>query len=87
VFDRAGGRLLRVPMTTISKDAKLVTFINVFTVEPANQQLGFRVPRMELGFTSWHPGRGSHRSCAFLPTRRPTCALASKRANVPRPVR
>ena len=24
-------------MTTISKDAKLVTFINVFTVEPANQ--------------------------------------------------
>jgi hypothetical protein len=26
-------------MTTISKDAKLVTFINVFTVEPAKQQL------------------------------------------------
>ena len=26
------------PMTTISKDDKLVTFINVFTVEPANQQ-------------------------------------------------
>jgi quinol monooxygenase YgiN len=25
-------------MTTISKEAKLVTFINVFTVEPANQQ-------------------------------------------------
>jgi len=25
-------------MTTISKDAKLVTFINVFTVDPANQQ-------------------------------------------------
>lgn len=25
-------------MTTISKDAGLVTFINVFTVEPANQQ-------------------------------------------------
>src|SRR5580704_15107399 len=25
-------------MTTISKDAKLVTFINVFTIEPANQQ-------------------------------------------------
>jgi quinol monooxygenase YgiN len=25
-------------MTTISKDDKLVTFINVFTVEPANQQ-------------------------------------------------
>ena len=25
-------------MTTISKDAKLVTFINVFAVEPANQQ-------------------------------------------------
>jgi quinol monooxygenase YgiN len=25
-------------MTTISKDAKLVTFINVFTVEPGNQQ-------------------------------------------------
>jgi quinol monooxygenase YgiN len=25
-------------MTTISKDAKVVTFINVFTVEPANQQ-------------------------------------------------
>jgi quinol monooxygenase YgiN len=25
-------------MTTISKDAKLVTLINVFTVEPANQQ-------------------------------------------------
>jgi len=25
-------------MPTISKDAKLVTFINVFTVEPANQQ-------------------------------------------------
>jgi quinol monooxygenase YgiN len=25
-------------MTTISKDAKLVTFINVFTVEPANQR-------------------------------------------------
>jgi hypothetical protein len=25
-------------VTTISKDAKLVTFINVFTVEPANQQ-------------------------------------------------
>ena len=25
-------------MTTISKDAKLATFINVFTVEPANQQ-------------------------------------------------
>jgi quinol monooxygenase YgiN len=25
-------------MTTISKDAKLVTFINVFTVEPANQE-------------------------------------------------
>jgi quinol monooxygenase YgiN len=24
-------------MTTISKDAKLVTFINVFTVDPANQ--------------------------------------------------
>jgi quinol monooxygenase YgiN len=24
-------------MTTIDKDAKLVTFINVFTVEPANQ--------------------------------------------------
>src|SRR5579863_9372454 len=24
-------------MTTISKDAKLVTFVNVFTVEPANQ--------------------------------------------------
>lgn len=24
-------------MTTISKDAKVVTFINVFTVEPANQ--------------------------------------------------
>jgi quinol monooxygenase YgiN len=24
-------------MTTISKEAKLVTFINVFTVEPANQ--------------------------------------------------
>ena len=24
-------------MTTISKDAKLVTFINVFTVEPVNQ--------------------------------------------------
>jgi quinol monooxygenase YgiN len=26
------------PMTTISKAAKLVTFINVFTVEPSNQQ-------------------------------------------------
>jgi quinol monooxygenase YgiN len=25
-------------MTTIAKDAKLVTFINVFTVDPANQQ-------------------------------------------------
>ena len=25
-------------MTTISKDARLVTLINVFTVEPANQQ-------------------------------------------------
>jgi quinol monooxygenase YgiN len=25
-------------MTTISKDAKLVTLINVFTVEPANQR-------------------------------------------------
>jgi quinol monooxygenase YgiN len=25
-------------MTTIAKDAGLVTFINVFTVEPANQQ-------------------------------------------------
>jgi len=25
-------------MTTISKDAKFVTLINVFTVEPANQQ-------------------------------------------------
>jgi hypothetical protein len=25
-------------MTTISKDAKLITFINVFTVDPANQQ-------------------------------------------------
>jgi quinol monooxygenase YgiN len=25
-------------MTTISKDAKFVTFINVFTVEPANQK-------------------------------------------------
>lgn len=25
-------------MTTISKDARLVTFINVFTVEPVNQQ-------------------------------------------------
>jgi hypothetical protein len=25
-------------MTTISKDATVVTFINVFTVEPANQQ-------------------------------------------------
>jgi hypothetical protein len=25
-------------MTTISKDAKLVTLINVFTGEPANQQ-------------------------------------------------
>jgi quinol monooxygenase YgiN len=25
-------------MTTISKDAKLITFINVFTVEPAAQQ-------------------------------------------------
>jgi quinol monooxygenase YgiN len=25
-------------MTTISKDAKLVTFINTFKVEPANQQ-------------------------------------------------
>jgi quinol monooxygenase YgiN len=25
-------------MTTISKDAKLVTFINVFSVEPVNQQ-------------------------------------------------
>jgi quinol monooxygenase YgiN len=25
-------------MTTISKDAKLITFINVFTVEPADQQ-------------------------------------------------
>ncbi len=25
-------------MTTISKNAKLITFINVFTVEPANQQ-------------------------------------------------
>ncbi len=25
-------------MTTISKDAELVTFINVFTVEPANQK-------------------------------------------------
>jgi quinol monooxygenase YgiN len=25
-------------MVTISKNAKLVTFINVFTVEPANQQ-------------------------------------------------
>ena len=25
-------------MTTISKDAKLVTFINVFTVAPTNQQ-------------------------------------------------
>jgi len=25
-------------MTTISKDTKLVTFINVFTVEPANQK-------------------------------------------------
>ena len=25
-------------MTTISRDAKLVTFINVFTVEPADQQ-------------------------------------------------
>jgi len=25
-------------MTTISKDAKLVTLINVFTVEPTNQQ-------------------------------------------------
>ena len=25
-------------MTTICKDAKLVTFINVFTVEPTNQQ-------------------------------------------------
>ena len=24
-------------MTTISKDADLVTFINVFTVDPANQ--------------------------------------------------
>ena len=25
-------------MSTISKDARVVTFINVFTVEPANQQ-------------------------------------------------
>jgi hypothetical protein len=25
-------------MTTISRDARLVTFINVFTVDPANQQ-------------------------------------------------
>ena len=25
-------------MTTISKDAKLITFINVFTVEPTNQR-------------------------------------------------
>jgi len=25
-------------MTTISKDAKLITLINVFTVEPANQR-------------------------------------------------
>ena len=25
-------------MTTISRDARLVTFINVFTVEPTNQQ-------------------------------------------------
>jgi len=29
----------RITMTTISKDAKLVTLINVFTVEPANQRL------------------------------------------------
>lgn len=29
--------LAKGTMTTISKDAKLVTFINVFTVEPANQ--------------------------------------------------
>ena len=27
-----------IPMTTITKDAKLVTLINVFTVEPASQQ-------------------------------------------------
>jgi hypothetical protein len=34
-------------MTTISKDAKLITFINVFTVEPADQQwvVDLLVPR------------------------------------------
>jgi Antibiotic biosynthesis monooxygenase len=30
--------MILVPMTTISKDARLVTLINVFSVEPANQQ-------------------------------------------------
>ena len=29
---------MRMPITTISKDASVVTFINVFTVEPVNQQ-------------------------------------------------
>jgi hypothetical protein len=48
-------------MTTISKDAKLVTFINVFIVEPANQQrlveLLARVTATSIrharGFVSW----------------------------------
>ena len=49
-------------MTTISKDAKLVTFINVFTVEPANQQ-GYdvraaRLPYLEQALTiaKFEPG-------------------------------
>jgi len=50
----------RITMTTISKDAKLVTLINVFTVEPANQRLllellardGARIERMAKLFGS-----------------------------------
>jgi quinol monooxygenase YgiN len=44
-------------MTMISKDAKLVTFINVFTVEPANQaQLIELLSKVTNDFVRHAPG-------------------------------
>ena len=58
-------------MTTISKEAKLVIFINIFTVEPANQQrlvqLPPRVAQMSVRHAPGFISSALHRSLEDAP--------------------
>jgi hypothetical protein len=58
-------------VTTISKEAKLVIFINIFTVEPANQQrlvqLPARVAQMSVRHARGFISSALHRSLADSP--------------------